>query len=132
MNEIEAFLAGSSFAVAGASRDRSKYGNMVLRALMRAGYAPIPINPHEAEIEGRRAYPDLQSAPTIESLAIITPPAVTEMVVKDAIAAGVHNLWMQPGAESAAAIDQATEAGLMVVAGGPCLLVVLGFRGDSA
>ena len=104
----------------------------MLRALMRAGYAPIPINPHEAEIEGRRAYPDLQSAPTIESLAIITPPAVTEILVKDAIAAGVHNLWMQPGAESAAAIDQATEAGLMVVAGGPCLLVVLGFRGDSA
>lgn len=132
MKEIEAFLAGSSFGVAGASPDRSKYGNMVLRALMQGGYAPIPIHPREAEVEGLKAFSDLQRAPTIKSLAIITPPAVTEKLVKDAIAAGVQNLWMQPGAESDAAIDHARETGLMVVAGGPCLLVVLGYRGDSA
>ena len=132
MTEIEAFLAGSSFGVAGASRDRSKYGNMVLRALMQGGYSPIPIHPRESEIEGQKAFATLSAAPAIESLAIITPPAITENIVKDAIAAGVQNLWMQPGAESDRAIDHAREAGLMVVAGGPCLLVVLGFRGDSA
>jgi hypothetical protein len=35
---------------------------------------------------------------------------------------------MQPGAESAAAIDLAEELGVSVIAGGPCLLVVLGYR----
>ena len=59
---------------------------------------------------------------------IITPPTVTERIVQDAIAAGVKHLWMQPGAESQNAVDRAREAGLNVIAGGPCLLVVLGFR----
>ncbi len=31
-NRIDSFLAGKRFAVVGASRDRAKYGNKVLRA----------------------------------------------------------------------------------------------------
>jgi hypothetical protein len=37
---------------------------------------------------------------------------------------------MQPGAASAAAVRRAEEAGANVIAGGPCLLVALGFRGS--
>jgi hypothetical protein len=33
MNDIEVFLTASTFAVAGASQDRSKYGNRVFRAI---------------------------------------------------------------------------------------------------
>ena len=128
MSDIENFLAASSFGVAGASSNREKYGNKVLRAYLQNGYAAIPIHPVESHVEGREAYPDLASAPKIESLSIITPPAVTEQIVEQAIDAGVKNLWMQPGAESQAAIDRAREAGLNVIAGGPCLLVVLRFR----
>jgi predicted CoA-binding protein len=54
---------------------------------------------------------------------------VTDKVVDDAIAAGVKNIWMQPGAESPRAISKAKEAGLNVIYGGACLLVVLGYRG---
>ena len=53
---------------------------------------------------------------------------LTERIVEEAIAAGVRHLWMQPGAESAAAIERARAAGLNVIAGGPCLLVALGYR----
>jgi hypothetical protein len=35
---------------------------------------------------------------------------------------------MQPGAESDRAIERAEELGLSVIAGGPCVLVGLGFR----
>ena len=35
---------------------------------------------------------------------------------------------MQPGAESVEAVRAAEELGLSVIAGGPCLLVVLGYR----
>ncbi len=34
----------------------SKFGNKALRAFEQQGYTVIPINPHEAEIEGHRAY----------------------------------------------------------------------------
>ena len=44
MNDIEVFLTVSTFAVAGASQDRSKYGNKVFRAIVesdRSGYPAI-------------------------------------------------------------------------------------------
>jgi len=128
VSDIDEFLSASSFGVAGASNNREKYGNKVLRAYLQHGYSVVPIHPVESQVEDQQAYPDLATAPAIESLSIITPPAVTERIVEQAIEAGVQNLWMQPGAESQAAIDRAREAGLRVIAGGPCLLVVLGFR----
>ena len=128
MTDTETFLAASTFAVAGASSNRSKYGNKVLRCYLQNGKTAIPIHPSETDVEGQQTYASISKAPPIESLSIITPPAVTEKIVDEAIAAGVKHLWMQPGAESDAAIENAKAAGLTVIAGGPCVLVVLGFR----
>lgn len=128
MTETETFLSATTFGVAGASSNRQKYGNKVLRCYLQHNRMAIPIHPNEQQIEDQQAYACLADAPTIESLSIITPPAVTEQIVDQAIAEGVKNLWMQPGAESAAAIKRAKDADLIVIAGGPCLLVVLGFR----
>jgi predicted CoA-binding protein len=125
---IQTFLDGGPFAVAGASTDRSKYGNKVLRCYGQAGRRAYPLNPREAEVEGLTAYPDLASLPeAVHGLSIITPPAITERVVDEALAIGIENLWMQPGAESADAVARAEAAGCNVIAGGPCLLVVLGY-----
>ena len=66
--------------------------------------------------------------PRPDAISIITPPKVTEAVVEEAGRLGIRHVWMQPGAESDAAIARATELGMNVIAGGPCLLVVLGFR----
>ena len=128
MNEIDLFLSVSSFAVAGASKDRKKYGNMVLRSYLQRGRSVIPIHPREETIEGQRAYRNLIAAPPVESLSIVTPPKVTESLVEQAIDAGVQHLWMQPGAESQLAVQIAADAGLTVIAGGPCILVSLQFR----
>ena len=64
----------------------------------------------------------------VKAISVITPPAITEQVVRDAAAAGVTHIWMQPGAESDEAIRLAEAAGMAVIAGGPCLLVVLGYH----
>lgn len=127
----DAFLAGEIFAVVGASNDRRKFGNRVLRAYLNRGRIAIPINPHEDTVEGLMAYPDLAAAlaehPTLDRASIITQPAVTARIVDDAIATGaIRHLWMQPGAENAAAIERAERAGFAVIAGGPCVLVELG------
>ncbi len=128
MTDTEEFLGANTFGVAGASSNRQKYGNKVLRCYLQNNRSVIAIHPTETDVEGQPAYTSLSAAPQIESLSIITPPAVTEKIVNDAIASGVKHLWMQPGAESPAAIKKAKEAGLTVIAGGPCVLVVLGFR----
>ena len=60
---IEAFLAAGPYAVAGASTDRDKYGNKVLRCYVQNGRTPVyPLNPRAAKVEGLRAYPDLAAA----------------------------------------------------------------------
>ena len=130
---IEAFLAAGPWAVAGASLERAKYGNKVLRCYLQNGREPVyPLHPSAAEVEGRRAYAHVADTPeTVRSMSIITPPPVTELLVEEAAQAGVEYLWMQPGAESGRAVARAEELGLGVIAGGPCLLVVLGFRGAA-
>ncbi len=130
MNEaIQAFLAGGTYAVAGASHNREKYGNRCLRALQQADKHVVAIHPQAAFVEGASTYRELKAVPHhIDSLSIVTPPSVTERIVDEAIAAGVKNIWMQPGAESEVAITAAEDAGINVIAGGPCLLVALRFH----
>jgi predicted CoA-binding protein len=126
---IQSFLGAKRFAVVGASQDRSKYGNKVLRVYMQNDRDAVPINPTAAEVEGLKAYPDLASVPgKIEAVSIITPPAVTERIVQDAIKRGIKHIWMQPGAESQRAIKAAEDAGANVIASGPCVLVALHYR----
>jgi predicted CoA-binding protein len=126
---IDAFLDSAVFAVAGASTNRDKYGNKVLRVYQQNGRKVYPINPKADEVEGLPAFPDVASLPEgVEALSIITPPPITLQVVRAALARGIKHLWMQPGAENAEAITEAESAGANVVHGGPCVLVVLGFR----
>ncbi|HEX4845515.1 MAG TPA: CoA-binding protein [Geothrix sp.] len=128
-DRIQSFLASGPFAVVGASTDRSKYGNKVLRCYQQHGHEVHPINPKATEVEGLKAYPSLTALPVrVVAVSVITPPAATEQVVREAAAAGVKHIWMQPGAESDAAVRAAESLGLNVIAGGPCLLVVMGYH----
>ena len=128
-NQIDTFLAAPSFAVFGASDDPHKYGHKVYACYLQHDRKAYPINPKSPTVMGNPAYTALQDIPErVESISIITPPAVTEKVVDDAIAYGVKNIWMQPGAESQSAITKAEAAGLNVIHGGACLLVVMGYH----
>lgn len=130
---IDTFLDGSPFAVVGASTDRAKYGNKVLRVYQQHGREVYPVNPKGGEIEGLAAFTDLRSLTEHlggppHGVSIITPPAVTEQVMRDAAELGIKHAWMQPGAELEAAVQIGRDAGMGVIAGDACLLVVLGFR----
>jgi predicted CoA-binding protein len=126
MSDIEIFLRATTFAVAGASRDRSKYGNSVFRALLESGRQVYPLNPLANLIEGKEAYPTIIDLPVVpESLSIVTPPHITRQVISQAIVAGVKNIWMQPGAEDIEGSRLARQAGLRVIDDGSCILVRL-------
>jgi len=126
---IQAFLNCRSFAVVGAGNDMSKYGSKVFAAYLQSGRVPYPVNPRQATVQGHQAYPSLRDLPEpVEAISVITPPKATEQVVEDAAGAGVKHIWMQPGAESDAAVARARELGMSVISGGPCFLVVTGYR----
>ena len=126
---IETFLKSEAFGVVGASDDRSKYGNKVLRCYLQNKKTAIPVNPKVAIVEGVAAVASVADLPdSVTSISVITPPAVTEKVVEAAIARGITSIWMQPGAESEAAVAACRAAGANVIADHSCLLVVLGYR----
>ena len=131
-DRISRFLERGPWAVVGASRSRAKYGNKVLRCFLQAGRRVFPVNPNLDEVEGVLCHSDLTRLPErVHGVSIVTPPEVTARVVEDLPAAGARIVWMQPGAESDAAIARAEALGVEVIARGPCVLVALGFRDDA-
>lgn len=127
--QIADFLSGTRYAVAGASSDRGKYGNKVLRAYLAQGLECVPVHPRETTIEGVACAAGVEALPFVpHGLSIVTPPAATEKVVEAALAKGVRRIWIQPGAEHEGAIAKARAAGATVLAHGPCVLVALRWR----
>jgi predicted CoA-binding protein len=113
---IEKFLALRNLAIVGASRNRKKYGNIVYRDLRAKGYRVFAVNPKSKEIEGDPCYPDLQSIPEkIEGVVIIVPPQRTNNVVREINSLGIRHVWMQPGAESAEAIQFCQEKNMNAI-----------------
>lgn len=127
--QIDLFFQSKAFGVVGASADRHKYGNKVLRVYQQKNMRVTPVNPKEQEIEGTPCVPSVMDLPgDVESISVITPPQVTEQVVEMAARKGIKNVWMQPGAENDAAVEACRRNGINVIADGSCILVVLGYR----
>ena len=127
-DQIDLFLASPAFGVVGASTNREKYGNKILRCFQQHNRRAIPVHPNESEIEGAACAATINGLPTeVVSLSMITPPAVTAKLVPIAIEKGITNIWMQPGAEHPDAVALCLERGVNVIADGSCLLVVLGY-----
>ncbi|KAG0347810.1 hypothetical protein BG004_006904 [Podila humilis] len=117
--------AEQKFAVVGASTNRSKFGNKVLRWYQEHGYNAVPVNPRETVIESAACVSNLSSLPGKPSdyhVSIITPPAVTKSVLEEAHKNGITRVWMQPDVDSPEALAYAKETGITVLYGGPCVL----------
>lgn len=113
---ISDFVNRRVWAVVGVSQDRGKFGNRVFRSLRDAGYIVYPVNPKGGEVEGVEVCPTLADLPQPpEVVDLVVPPPVTEQVVKEAHELGLTRMWMQPGAESEAAIAYCQEHGIQVV-----------------
>lgn len=77
--KIDAFLAAPAVAVVGASDDKHKYGHKVYVCYEQNGRKAYAVNPNAKTVLGNPCYPDLLSLPeTVQSVSIITPPAVTK------------------------------------------------------
>ena len=122
-NKISEFLNQKEIAVVGASRNPAKYGNIIFKKLLAAGYLVYPVNPGASSIDGHPVYPNLASLPeSVKAAVVVVPPAVSGIIARQAIAAGFRHIWFQPGAESPAAISVLEAAGINVIYG-TCLLV---------
>lgn len=120
---VDNFLSQRTLALVGASRDPKAFSSMASKELRAKGFRVIPVNPNADTIMGERCYPSLADLPErVDAALIMTPPGQTEAVVRDAAAAGIKQVWMQQGAESAAAIQFCQENGISAVHG-ECILM---------
>jgi predicted CoA-binding protein len=119
---MDDFFGGGRWAVVGVSRDPYKYGYIVHRRLKARGEEVFAVNPNVDEVDGEPCYASLADLPeAVDQIVIVIPPDETAQVVEEAAEQGVHRVWMQPGAESSAAVDFCKEQGMNVVAG-RCIL----------
>jgi hypothetical protein len=110
---LEEFGAVKTVAVVGASPDRSKFGNKALRAFAAQGYRVVAVHPSAAEVEGVKTYPRVADVPfALDMATLYVPPSIGIGLIDDLAAAGVKEVWLNPGSESPALIARARELGL--------------------
>lgn len=103
-------------AIIGASSDRHKFGNKALRAFEQQGYDVIPINPHETEVEGHKAFPSVLDVPgTIDLATVYVQPDVGVRVMEQLAEKGIPEVWLNPGADGHRVIARARELGLNII-----------------
>ena len=91
----------NSIALIGSSNDPAKYGNKILLDLTKKGYTVYPVNKKEKEIEGLKAYKNIERLEEIPSIInFVIPPDEGLVVTRDLVEKGYDNFWYQPGAES--------------------------------
>lgn len=115
--ELRQILSNAStIAVVGASSkpERSSYG--IMQRLQQLGYTVVPVNPHESEVLGERAYQSLKDVPIkIDIVDVFRRPEYTPGIADDAVAVGAKVLWLQSGIENEDAAARAKAGGLTVV-----------------
>ena len=112
-------------AVIGASNNRRKFGNRALRAYRDQGYTVVPINPHEPEVEGMKAYASVLDVPgPIDMASFYVPPEVGEEIIGDIARKQIAEVWLNPGAESDELIARARALSIKPIVA--CSIVALG------
>ena len=112
-------------AVIGASNNRSKFGNKAVRAFASQGYTVIPINPHEAAVEGLATYASVTDVPgTIDMATVYVPGDVGVRVMEDIARKGIPEVWLNPGADDDEVIARARALGVKVIQA--CSIMAIG------
>jgi predicted CoA-binding protein len=126
---VEAFLRRRRIAVCGATPKRDRWGYRVFRRLVDEGYDAIPVHPLAREVDHVSTYPSVLEIPGgVEAVSVITPPAASIEIVRQAAEIGRPPCWFQPGASSDEVLAEAARLGVPVI-DGPCVLVELDARG---
>jgi predicted CoA-binding protein len=117
-NLVHEFLKQKYFAVIGSFRNETKFAYKIFKFLKEEGHEVFPVNPRMDKLEGSVCYGSLSDIPhSVDVASIVTPPLVTEGILKECLKKGIKRVWIQPGAESETAIKYCRDNGIEVVYG---------------
>ncbi len=105
-----------TIAVVGLSSNPARPSYRVARYMQQQGKVVIPVNPHETEVLGERAYPSLSAVPdSIDLVNVFRRSEEAGAIVDEAIRIQAKAVWLQEGVVDEAAALRARQAGLQVV-----------------
>ena len=118
-------------AVVGASRDRSKFGNISVRAHLQQGYQVFPVNPNADHVEGLPAFESLRDVPVenLDRVTVYLPPHLTLELLDEIDEVSPVEVWMNPGSADEDVRVRADELGIEVIEA--CSIVDLGVSPHS-
>ncbi|MCC7174881.1 MAG: CoA-binding protein [Bryobacterales bacterium] len=121
-DDIDDFLRQTRLAVIGVSRNERDFTRALFREFVKRGYDAVPVNPASEAIEGRPCFHRAQDiSPAVQGALLLTPPARTEAVAMDCVAAGIPRIWMYravgKGAVSSRAVAFCKSRGVRVIPG---------------
>jgi uncharacterized protein len=94
----ELFISSRVIALVGASNDKEKDSNKVMKFLQRAGFKVIPVNPTCINnfIHGEKVYGSLYDIEQkIDIVDVFRPSEEAEELAKQTIKIGANVLWLQ-------------------------------------
>ena len=106
------FFEPSSVALIGASRNRAKGGNIILRNIQKAGFTGklFPVNPSGQDILGMKSYKRITDIPEPVDLAmIVTPKEQVPGAVERCVKQGVKSIIISTGGYSDIGSDGSAE-----------------------
>lgn len=111
-----AFRTAKTIAVVGLSDKTHRASYRIAQYLQQQGYRIVPVNPNVDQVLGEQAYPDLESIPEpVDFVDIFRRSEYVGPIVDQAIAKGVHTIWMQMGVYDKLAAQRAEAADISVV-----------------
>lgn len=115
--QIDTFLTGKTMAMAGVSRDPKKFGHVAYMDLKKKGFTVYPVNPSVSQIDGQTVYASLREVPDdVENVLIVTPKSQTLEVVREAVAKGMKNIWIQQMSQTPEALEFLKDKNVNLVA----------------
>ena len=119
---IDGFMAQKRLAIVGVSRNPKDISRMLFREFLKRGYDVIPVNPNATEVEGRKCFARVGDInPGVGGALLMTLPAQSAPLVRDAIEAGISRVWLYRAAGKGAihqdAVALCREKGIDLIEG---------------
>jgi uncharacterized protein len=117
LKSIKTFLEPKKLAIAGVSRNEKKFGYAVYKELREKGFKLYPVNPNAESLGNEPCFRSVSALPVdVKHLLILTKKDQTLGVLKEAIAKGMDNIWIQQMSETPEVLEYLKDKQVNVVA----------------
>jgi uncharacterized protein len=107
LKQINQFLDAQPIALVGVSRNPKKFGYAAFKELRDKGMKVIPVNPETDMIMGEKSYRNVSSLPEeVKGIIVMTKKDKTASVIREAVAKGIKEIWIQQMADTREALDE--------------------------